>query len=174
MDQIARADNCPALSPPQSHRSWNLLWLLAAIIAAQFLPDRHYSWFSLIPFIAVAIVTASTGLLMRSHVRSREPTLAWNVVRWYAVLSFTLSAYVVGMRLALPIQPWAGAFNSVLQHRLNYFTSFPLLALCLAPSEVGFQLNETPLSALIDANGEKYNNPKNAFVNLLNGLATSL
>ncbi|MEX0726327.1 MAG: hypothetical protein WD065_08665, partial [Planctomycetaceae bacterium] len=33
----------------------------------------------------------------------------------------------------------------------------------MAPSEVGFQLNETPLSALIDANGEKYNNPKNAF-----------
>ncbi len=37
----------------------------------------------------------------------------------------------------------------------------------MAPFDVGFRLNETPLSALTDADGKNYNNPRGVFVNLL-------
>ena len=37
----------------------------------------------------------------------------------------------------------------------------------IAPHEVGFRLNETPLSRLTDANGRKYANPQKVFVRLL-------
>lgn len=36
----------------------------------------------------------------------------------------------------------------------------------LAPHEIGFRLNDTPLSALRGSNGRKYANPRDVFVNL--------
>ncbi len=39
----------------------------------------------------------------------------------------------------------------------------------MAPSEVGFRLNETPLSALTDATGRKYANPREVFKRLTGG-----
>ncbi len=37
----------------------------------------------------------------------------------------------------------------------------------MAPSEVGYRLNKTPMSALVGPNGEKYGFPREVFVNLL-------
>lgn len=37
----------------------------------------------------------------------------------------------------------------------------------MAPSEVGYRLNETPMSALVGRDGRNYGHPKEAFVNLL-------
>ena len=42
-----------------------------------------------------------------------------------------------------------------------------MLADDMSPHEIGFRLNETPLSALTDAAGRKYANPREVFVNLL-------
>ena len=38
----------------------------------------------------------------------------------------------------------------------------------MAPSEIGFRLNKTPMSALIGADGRKYANPQDAFKRLAN------
>ena len=38
-----------------------------------------------------------------------------------------------------------------------------LLADDMAPSEIGYRLNETPMSALTDAEGRKYANPREVF-----------
>jgi hypothetical protein len=37
----------------------------------------------------------------------------------------------------------------------------------LSLHDVGFRLNETPMSALVDADGKKYGNPKDVFSNLV-------
>lgn len=41
----------------------------------------------------------------------------------------------------------------------------------MAPSEIGYRLNETPMSALTGPDGRKYGYPKKVFVNLLSGMA---
>jgi hypothetical protein len=42
-----------------------------------------------------------------------------------------------------------------------------LLADDMAPSEIGYRLNETPMSALVGADGRKYAHPKEVFKQLL-------
>jgi len=37
----------------------------------------------------------------------------------------------------------------------------------MAPSEIGYHLNETPMSALTDAEGRKYGYPREVFVRLV-------
>lgn len=41
----------------------------------------------------------------------------------------------------------------------------------IAPSEIGYRLNETPMSALTGPGGRKYGYPKTVFVSLLSGMA---
>ena len=41
----------------------------------------------------------------------------------------------------------------------------------MAPSEIGYRLNETPMSALVGPNGCKYGYPKDVFSNLVDRLA---
>jgi len=41
-----------------------------------------------------------------------------------------------------------------------------LLSDDMAPSEIGYRLNETPLSALTNADGRKYANPREVFKRL--------
>ena len=41
----------------------------------------------------------------------------------------------------------------------------------MAPSEIGYRLNETPMSALTGPDGRKYGYPKKVFVNLVDGMA---
>ena len=42
-----------------------------------------------------------------------------------------------------------------------------LLADGMAPSEIGYRLNETPMSALTDADGRKYGYPRDVFKRLI-------
>lgn len=46
-----------------------------------------------------------------------------------------------------------------------------MLADDMAPSEIGYRLNETPMSALTGPDGSKYGYPKMVFVNLADGIA---
>jgi hypothetical protein len=43
----------------------------------------------------------------------------------------------------------------------------------MAPHEVGFRLNETPLSALTNADGRKYSNPREVFKRLMGDQSTN-
>lgn len=40
----------------------------------------------------------------------------------------------------------------------------------MAPSEIGFRLNKTPLSALVDPDGQKYDDPREVFKRLVESL----
>jgi len=41
----------------------------------------------------------------------------------------------------------------------------------MAPSEVGYRLNQTPMSALPGPDGPKYGYPKTVFADLVSGIA---
>jgi len=45
-----------------------------------------------------------------------------------------------------------------------------MLADDMAPSEIGYRLNETPMSALVDSEGCKYGYPKEVFKRLVESL----
>tara|TARA_R110002072_G_scaffold302996_1_gene490916 strand:+ start:34902 stop:35048 length:147 start_codon:yes stop_codon:yes gene_type:complete len=42
-----------------------------------------------------------------------------------------------------------------------------MLADDMAPSEIGYRLNKTPMSALVDSDGRKYAYPKDVFKRLV-------
>jgi hypothetical protein len=54
-----------------------------------------------------------------------------------------------------------GSMNDHVQASKFYFADD------MAPNEIGFRLNKTPMSALTDADGRKYASPRHVFANLL-------
>ncbi len=59
----------------------------------------------------------------------RRVTIAWNLVRWHALSSLTISAFIIAMRLCFPIASFPEAFNNTLLRVVDQLVLIPVIGL---------------------------------------------
>ena len=81
---------------------WIPIYLVVGLGAAQFLPDYSTSQIKTPHLASAVIVPISSLLLLREHRQTRGRSLDWDPDRWYAVGSFALVAFMIGLRIKFP------------------------------------------------------------------------
>lgn len=97
---------------------WAPVYLVVGLGAAQFLPDYWTSEIKFWHLVSVVVVTMTSLLLLQQHRQTQRHSIVWGVIRWYAVGTFALVAFIIGLRIQFPLPSSAdeGALQRVAVH----------------------------------------------------------
>jgi hypothetical protein len=108
---------------------WSVIVTIFAIATAQLLPGSNSSEVTVIHLVSVVLVAIASWFLLRGHHQLRRVTIAWNLVRWHALSSLTISAFIIAMRLCFPIASFPEAFNNTIQRVADRLVLTPVIGL---------------------------------------------
>ena len=82
---------------------WAPVYLVVGLGAAQFLPDYWTIRIKFADLVSVVVVTMTSLLLLRQHRQTQRHSIVWGLIRWYAVGTFALVAFIIGIRIQFPL-----------------------------------------------------------------------